>query len=279
MGHLITIAGEKGGTGKTTAAFNLAAIFAHCGHRTVLADLDPSGDAAAAAAVTPAALPPARNGAALDSEAKPAVRTAEPLPSPRARELSVVALELANDEESEATADQTRSLLDRLREEFQLVVIDCPGRWGPCTRAAIQASDLVLVPMQLPLDAFAARAARKAVLRLSCLEQQAVGAVSSPPAASSRRQPLLRGLAWAVAPDNTDDTETSSAGPPGVSQQLPLLEARVTRDPAVMDALACGRPLIDHDPGARATQGFIEVAREVLALIRQKETPSSGAAS
>lgn len=279
MGHLITIAGEKGGTGKTTAAFNLAAIFAHSGHRTVLTDLNPSGDAAAAAAVTPAAPAPGQNGAPQGSKAETAVRTAEPIPSPRARELSVVALELANDEESEATAEQTRSLLDRLREDFQLVVIDCPGRWGPCTRAAVQASDLVLVPLQLPLDAFAARAARKAVLRLSTLEQQTYGDVTETPPDTARRQPLLRGLAWAVAPDKASDDQLVGAGQQSVGQQFPLLEARVTRDPAVIDALACGRPLIDHDPGARATQGFIEVAREVLELLRQQESRRSGAAS
>lgn len=44
---LVAVAGGKGGVGTTTIAVNLAVTLAHCGRRTVFADLTPSGSDAA----------------------------------------------------------------------------------------------------------------------------------------------------------------------------------------------------------------------------------------
>lgn len=115
---IIGVLSQKGGVGKTTIAVNLAATYAKSGLRVLLVDADPQGSALQWSAA----------------------RDAEPL-------FSVVGM---------AKATLHKELPD-IAKDYQVVVIDGAPRVNELGRAAILASDIVLIPVQpSPYDIWAA---------------------------------------------------------------------------------------------------------------------------
>ncbi len=112
MAMVVTIAQQKGGAGKTMLAANLAASFAAT-RRTVLFDIDPQHTLARWHAIRLARTEPAADIGFSD----------------------VAGWRLAGE-------------LERLRRDYDMVVIDSPPQIDTDARRAIRAADLVLIPVQ-----------------------------------------------------------------------------------------------------------------------------------
>ncbi|TXN15071.1 AAA family ATPase [Methylobacterium sp. WL122] len=114
---IIGVLNQKGGVGKTTVATNLAAVCAKAGNRVLLVDADPQGSSMAWSS--------AREGEPLF----PVISMAKPT--------------LHKD-------------LPELASDYDVVIIDGAPRVNDLGRAAILASDIVLIPVQpSPYDVWA----------------------------------------------------------------------------------------------------------------------------
>lgn len=115
---IIGVLNQKGGVGKTTIAVNIAAALAKAGHRTILVDADPQGS----------------------SLAWSSAREAEPL-------FPVIGM---------AKPSLHRDLPE-IAKDYDMVVIDGAPRVNDLGRAAIMASDIIIIPVQpSPYDVWAA---------------------------------------------------------------------------------------------------------------------------
>ena len=150
MAHVIAIANQKGGVGKTTTAINLGASLAVAEKRTLVLDIDPQGNATSGLGVEPRS-----SGATIynvligQKELYEAVVPDVHFPFlsvvPSTRDLVGAEIELVS-----ALSRETilRRALQPLREEYDYIIMDCPPSLGLLTINTLTAADSVLIPIQ-----------------------------------------------------------------------------------------------------------------------------------
>jgi len=149
VGHVICIANQKGGVGKTTTAVNVAASLSLAHHPTLLIDIDPQGSASSGVGINRAdAMPTVYEVILGEQPAVAAIRSASiehlsVLPS--TRDLIGAEIELVP---MIAREHRLAEALRAVREAYEYLIIDCPPSLGLLTINGLTAADAVLVPLQ-----------------------------------------------------------------------------------------------------------------------------------
>ncbi len=150
MSHVIAIANQKGGVGKTTTAINLGASLAVAEKRTLVVDIDPQGNATSGLGVEGReSLSTVYDVLMGDRSVDESILHEVHFPCldviPSTQDLVGAEIELVRVRQRETIL---RRALQPIREQYDYVLVDCPPSLGLLTLNTLTAADSVLIPIQ-----------------------------------------------------------------------------------------------------------------------------------
>lgn len=256
MAKIISLVNQKGGVGKTTTSINLSAALGKEGKKTLLVDLDPQRNATTGLGFS--------NGD-YDSDVyevmtgkctieKAIVKTKFENLSilPSTINLAGVDVEFVKNMLDDADFRQNEQLkiaLDRVRDKYDYIIIDCQPALGVATMNALVASDSVIIPVQCEFFAL------EGITQL----------LNSIIMVQSSMNPNLKieGVLLTMLDGRTN------IGLEVIEEVRKYFRDKVfntliPRLVRLVEAPSHGKPINEYDPTSRATEAYANLAKEVI---------------
>ena len=250
MGKIITVANQKGGVGKTTTAINLAASLGVLEKKTLLIDADPQANATSGVGFDP------RNVTTgiyecLVNEADPRktiLTTKNPNLDilPAHIDLVGAEIEMINLPNREY---MLKHALEKVKEEYDFIIIDCSPSLGLITVNALAASDSVIIPVQC--EYFALEGLGKLLNTIKIVQGNINEELEIEGILLTMYDTRLR-----LANQVVDEVRTHF-------QEL-VFETLIHRNTRLGEAPSHGETIIMHDAASKGAINYLNLAREVL---------------
>lgn len=147
---IICIFNQKGGVGKTTTSINLAASLAMNGHKVLVIDIDPQGNATSGLGIDKRKVENSvYDVLTTDIDIQSVVKKSELMDNfyvlPSTMELAGAEIEMIKFDNREGIL---KGKLEKINNEYEYVFIDCPPSLGILSINALVASNSVIIPLQ-----------------------------------------------------------------------------------------------------------------------------------
>ena len=263
MTRVICIANRKGGVGKTTTAVNLAAALAIAGHRTLLVDCDPQGNATSGVGtqVAPDAATVYQFLLGVcdfhDAVHASSVENLDVLPA--TNDLSGAELELLEFEQRERLL---RRRLAPYTATYAYLFLDCPPSLGLLTLNALTAADSVLIPQQC--EYYALEGLRSLLETLNVIRERLNPDLTVEGLLLTMFDVRNR-LSHAVEAD----IKTSFPGQ--------VFETVIPRNVRLSESPSHGLPVMLYDPDCKGSRSYTDLARELCGeKVHRPDSPLGG---
>ena len=256
---VIAVTNQKGGVGKTTTAVNLGAALAKQSKNILLIDADPQGSLTVSLGV--------RNPDSLDVslatvmqdviEDRPflkgdgIIRHAEGMDlMPSNIELSGLETALFNVMSRESIL---KSYVNRVKGDYDYVLIDCMPSLGMMTINALTAADSVIIPTQ---PNFLSAKGMDLLFRSIARVRRAIN-------------PELRiaGVLMTMVDGRTNNARDVTASLRAtVGQKIRIFDTEIPHSVRAAECSQLGQSIFAHDPNGKVAEAYERLAREVMSL-------------
>lgn len=262
----VAIINQKGGSGKTTTAINLAAALARRGFRTLLADLDPQSHCALGLAIPESHIDLQMGDALLAPDHRPVdlsrliwhvSKGLHLIPSTT----KLAGLEAARGGLADRDDRDTRlaALLTRVADQYDWGVIDCPPSIGLLTYNALRAAGEILIPVETAFFALQGAGKQVSTIRAMC---RRFGA----------------SIPFHILATIHDDSSTLAAD---VLHELrrrferQMIPVVIRNDPKLKEAASLGVSIHEYDASSHGSTDYVRLA----GVLASSDRPSSRAHS
>ena len=147
MGKIIAVVNQKGGVGKTTTAVNITAALTEAGKRVLLCDFDPQANATSGLGLDKHHLKHSIYDVIINDvpTANAIVHTDFGDVLPSTADLAGAGVELITMSDANF---QLKNALESVRDQYDIILIDCPPSLEMLTLNSICAADGIMVPVQ-----------------------------------------------------------------------------------------------------------------------------------
>ena len=250
MVKVIAIANQKGGVGKTTTAVNLAACLAKQGRKVLLIDSDPQGNATSGLGFDKRDIKKCVYDTLIND-----VPRAEALKHTAYENLDIIpaTIQLAGAEIELVSLmnreGRLKNALERVKHDYDYVIIDCPPSLGLLTINALTAASSVMIPVQC--EFYALEGITMLMNTIQLVQRNLNPALK------------LEGVVMTMFDSRTNLAQD-------VVEEVKkyfktkMYKTIVPRNVRLSEAPSHGMPVIDYDSKSKGAQVYMELAQEVI---------------